>query len=87
MEIRDKAAIVTGGASGLGAAAATRLAEAGARVAILDRDQEKARALAVQKGHGELDPIHVAHVLFHEEGSVAQVCSLILLHVHHGGQV
>ncbi len=35
---------------------------------------EKARALATQKGHGELDPIHVAHVLFHEEGSVGQVC-------------
>jgi ATP-dependent Clp protease ATP-binding subunit ClpA len=35
---------------------------------------ENARALAAQKGHEELDPIHVAHVLFHEEGSVGQVC-------------
>src|ERR1700692_2519367 len=36
MDIRNHAAIVTGGASGLGAATARMLAEAGAKVAILD---------------------------------------------------
>jgi NAD(P)-dependent dehydrogenase (short-subunit alcohol dehydrogenase family) len=46
MDVAGKAAIVTGGASGLGAAAAKFLAEAGARVAILDRDKDKGVALA-----------------------------------------
>ena len=39
MDIDGKAAIVTGGASGLGAAAARMLANKGARVAILDLNQ------------------------------------------------
>ena len=43
MDIRGHAAIVTGGASGLGAATARMLAEAGAKVAILDVN-DKARA-------------------------------------------
>lgn len=46
MKLRDTAAIVTGGASGLGAATARHLAGAGARVAILDRDVEASRAVA-----------------------------------------
>jgi NAD(P)-dependent dehydrogenase (short-subunit alcohol dehydrogenase family) len=36
MDITGQAAIVTGGASGLGAATARALAAAGARVAVLD---------------------------------------------------
>src|ERR1700729_313780 len=46
MDIRGHAAIVTGGASGLGAATAEMLAEAGAKVAILDVNDEGARAAA-----------------------------------------
>lgn len=46
MEIRDHAALVTGGGSGLGAATARMLAAAGARVAVLDRDGARARAVA-----------------------------------------
>jgi NAD(P)-dependent dehydrogenase (short-subunit alcohol dehydrogenase family) len=46
MDIRGQAAIVTGGASGLGAATAAMLAEAGARVAVLDVNHEGARATA-----------------------------------------
>jgi NAD(P)-dependent dehydrogenase (short-subunit alcohol dehydrogenase family) len=42
MDIRGQAAIVTGGASGLGAATARMLAEAGARVAIIDVNQKSA---------------------------------------------
>ncbi len=46
MDIRGHAAIVTGGASGLGAATAEMLAEAGAKVTILDVNDEGARAIA-----------------------------------------
>jgi NAD(P)-dependent dehydrogenase (short-subunit alcohol dehydrogenase family) len=46
MDIKGIAAIVTGGASGLGAATARALAEAGARVTVLDRDGDGAAAVA-----------------------------------------
>jgi NAD(P)-dependent dehydrogenase (short-subunit alcohol dehydrogenase family) len=46
MDIRGQSAIVTGGASGLGAATAEMLAEAGAKVTILDINQDAARAVA-----------------------------------------
>jgi NAD(P)-dependent dehydrogenase (short-subunit alcohol dehydrogenase family) len=42
--------IVTGGASGIGRAACRRFAEAGARVAVLDRDADGARAVASEIG-------------------------------------
>ena len=44
MRIRDVAALVTGGASGLGAATAKRLAGAGAKVAVVDLNGEGAAA-------------------------------------------
>ena len=47
---RDLAAIVTGGASGLGEATARALAAAGARVTILDRDATKGPAVAAAIG-------------------------------------
>ena len=50
MEIRGHAAIVTGAASGLGAATAAMLAEAGARVALLDVALDAARKLADKIG-------------------------------------
>jgi len=50
MDIRGHAAIVTGGASGLGAATAEMLAEAGAKVAILDVNIAGARAIAKKIG-------------------------------------
>src|ERR1700681_127135 len=50
MDIRGHAAIVTGGASGLGAATADMLAEAGAKVAILDVNDDGARAAATRTG-------------------------------------
>jgi NAD(P)-dependent dehydrogenase (short-subunit alcohol dehydrogenase family) len=46
MDIRGQSAVVTGGASGLGAATAEMLAEAGAKVTILDINQDAARAVA-----------------------------------------
>ena len=50
MQMKDIAAIVTGGASGLGAASAEMLARNGARVAIFDRDAEKGGATAARIG-------------------------------------
>lgn len=44
----DKIAVVTGGASGIGAAAARAFAAEGARVALLDANAESAGALAAQ---------------------------------------
>ena len=40
MDVKGKAAIVTGGASGLGRATAEALVKAGAKVALLDRNEE-----------------------------------------------
>lgn len=50
-EFQNKVALVTGGASGMGKAAAARLLEEGASVVINDRDEDKLRATL-----NELDP-------------------------------
>src|ERR1700691_1175690 len=47
MDISGHAAIVTGGASGLGAARARMLAQAGAKVAIFDVNQKAAAEVAI----------------------------------------
>ena len=46
MEINGQTAYITGGASGLGEATARLLAAAGARVGVLDMDEELARSVA-----------------------------------------
>ena len=50
MELAGIAALITGGAAGLGAATAVRLAERGVRVAILDRDAEAGIRIADRIG-------------------------------------
>jgi NAD(P)-dependent dehydrogenase (short-subunit alcohol dehydrogenase family) len=47
MDIAGHAAVITGGASGLGAATARMLAEAGAKVAIFDVNQKAAAEVAI----------------------------------------
>ncbi len=47
MEVKGQAAIVTGGASGLGAATARTLAAAGAKVAVIDMHQKAAAEVAI----------------------------------------
>ncbi|TCO72429.1 SDR family NAD(P)-dependent oxidoreductase [Rhodovulum euryhalinum] len=66
MRISDSKAIVTGGASGLGAATARVLCAAEAAVTILDRDTDRGMALAAEIGAG-FQPVDVT-----DEGSVAQ---------------
>jgi NAD(P)-dependent dehydrogenase (short-subunit alcohol dehydrogenase family) len=46
MDVKNAAALVTGGASGLGAATAIALAQAGAKVAVLDINEAGARSAA-----------------------------------------
>ena len=65
MKLEGAAAIVTGGASGLGAATARHLAGNGAQVVILDRDETKGEALAQ-----EVDRIHFAKTDVTDEAQV-----------------
>jgi NAD(P)-dependent dehydrogenase (short-subunit alcohol dehydrogenase family) len=50
MQLKDQAAIVTGGASGLGAATARRLAAQGAKVAVCDLNATLAETVAAEIG-------------------------------------
>ncbi len=52
MDVRGSVALVTGGASGLGAATVHRLHEAGARVVVADLDAAAGKALAARLGAG-----------------------------------
>ncbi len=54
MQIRDNVFLITGGASGLGAAAAQELAGAGGRVVIVDLDEASARRAAEALGAGSI---------------------------------
>lgn len=59
MQLQDKTAIVTGGASGFGAGIAEHFAAAGARVLLTDRDAERGAATA-----NELDASTAGEVSF-----------------------
>src|SRR5690349_7818725 len=48
MQLKDQAAVVTGGASGLGAAAARKLAAQGAKVAVCDLNTKLAESVAAE---------------------------------------
>ncbi len=67
MEVKDKVAVVTGGASGLGRAAVKRFAANGGKVAIFDRNEEKGNALAQELG----DAVIFCQVNVTDEESVA----------------
>ena len=58
MDINGASAIVTGGASGIGAAVARQLAAKGAKVVVADLNAEKGEALANEIG-GVFAPVDV----------------------------
>ncbi len=73
MQIKDQVALITGGASGLGAASADRLAAAGANVLIVDRDVDRGQAKA--KELGEQGRFVAADITSEEEVSAAVVAA------------
>ena len=60
MDVKGKVAVVTGGASGIGQAAAVRLAREGASVVVADIDDAAARATVrdIERGGGTAVAIH-----------------------------
>jgi NAD(P)-dependent dehydrogenase (short-subunit alcohol dehydrogenase family) len=77
MEIRDASALVTGGASGLGAATARMLAALGARVTIADLNGEQAQEVARDMAGARAVAADVT-----DEGSCA---AAVAAAVEHGG--
>jgi NAD(P)-dependent dehydrogenase (short-subunit alcohol dehydrogenase family) len=81
MKLQGSVALVTGGASGLGAATARRLIAGGARVVIVDRDDAKGPALAGELGasasYAKADVTDAAQV----EAAVASAAALGALRI------
>jgi NAD(P)-dependent dehydrogenase (short-subunit alcohol dehydrogenase family) len=72
---RGKVAIVTGGASGIGAALVRALAARGARVVIADVDIVGAKTVAEQAGQAGSDQVSTAALDVRDAGAVADLIS------------
>ena len=82
MEIEGLCAIVSGGASGLGAATATMLAERGARVAIFDIDEQRGSSVAGAIGglfvHGSVADEAAVEAAFHAVHSELGIARILV---------
>ena len=67
-QVNGKVAIVTGGASGIGAACAATLAREGAKVVITDLDDAAGQAVAEKVGGAGGEAIYLHHDVTVEEG-------------------
>jgi NAD(P)-dependent dehydrogenase (short-subunit alcohol dehydrogenase family) len=74
MKLSGSVVLVTGGASGLGAATVRRLVAGGAKAVIVDRDDQRGQALATELGQvfAKADVTDVAQV----EAAIAQAVAL-----------
>jgi NAD(P)-dependent dehydrogenase (short-subunit alcohol dehydrogenase family) len=74
MKLSGSVALVTGGASGLGAATVKKLVEGGARAVIVDRDETRGQQLASELGQtfAKADVTDAAQI----EAAIAQASSL-----------
>ena len=84
MDMKEKVAVVTGGASGIGQAVARRLAEAGGKVAIFDLNEDAGQAMVAELG---ADNCVFANVNVVDEASVkagieATVSAMGAIHVN-----
>jgi 3-hydroxybutyrate dehydrogenase len=76
LDLTGRQAVVTGGASGIGAACATRLAAAGASVLIADLDEQAATRVATDVG-GRAYPVDLAADTFDPDALAGQADILV----------
>jgi NAD(P)-dependent dehydrogenase (short-subunit alcohol dehydrogenase family) len=86
--LRDKVAVVTGAASGIGAAVVVKLAAAGSKVVAVDTDGEGLEAFAARVG-GEIVPVEAdvsleTGVLAYMSAGVARFGRIDLYHLNAG---
>jgi NAD(P)-dependent dehydrogenase (short-subunit alcohol dehydrogenase family) len=76
MSLRDRVAVVTGGARGIGAAISRRLAEAGASVVVADIDVEAAKQTAAEIAAATQSDVRGAAVDVQDSASVEALADL-----------
>src|ERR1700733_15829173 len=80
--LQGEVAVVTGAASGIGRSVAERFAQAGAGVAMIDRDESQGRAVCSQiQATGQTAEFFTADV--RSEADVARTIELIAARFHH----